>query len=520
MAEPIRRRDTLKLLAAGAAGAAAVKGLDWAGVLPALAGAPAVVDASKSSELRVNLGEYVFLAPTKMGGGAHATDLASGRTLAWIAYWNYGDTCPISHHLSAYPSADPSKGFEFVNSTQGGDNALIYGIPTRIKQLGLLDRTGEGDRIYRVRFDGRKMEVVEVVSESTGVGLGVHVCVYPDAEGFASADGQKDYCAFFDRARGGAKTKVQALFKWDWEPKVKRLARAWIDGGTLTIRKLRQPPELGKFEIEGTKGNKIDWEMTPMAELLVERGQIPGASPMTLCGADGVVHHPGNRYSAVVVRLAGAGVIIDRQTFEPVACLHTPEGGPGNLPVKKVDDDAWQIEFEGVKCPSHEAGFSPDGRWFTMMNNLRQNNIAVFDTSAADPAKWTKHTFVKDPAWVGESPSPFHMVYSMDGSKLFASTWVPSPEHGTVVVVDTTTWKIVKKYLNVGPDVQTLAVTYDGKYLLAIFSGFQRLASGVFVIDAKTLEPVGYLPSPGGHHDCVIVPQKVEHLRNTRCTTL
>jgi hypothetical protein len=33
-------------------------------------------------------------------------------------------------------------------------------------------------------------------------------------------------------------------------------------------------------------------------------------------------------------------------------------------------------------------------------------------------------------------------------------------------------------------------------------------------------EPVGYLPSPGGHHDCVIVPRTTEELRNSPSTTL
>jgi len=51
-------------------------------------------------------------------------------------------------------------------------------------------------------------------------------------------------------------------------------------------------------------------------------------------------------------------------------------------------------------------------------------------------------------------------------------------------------------------------------------SGFQRLSSGLFIFTQDTLEPVGYQPNFGGHHDCVIVPSKVEHLKNSRCTTL
>jgi hypothetical protein len=53
-----------------------------------------------------------------------------------------------------------------------------------------------------------------------------------------------------------------------------------------------------------------------------------------------------------------------------------------------------------------------------------------------------------------------------------------------------------------------------------IFSGFQRLSCGLFVFTQDTLEPVGYFPNFGGHHDCVIVPTKREHLLNSRCTTL
>lgn len=64
------------------------------------------------------------------------------------------------------------------------------------------------------------------------------------------------------------------------------------------------------------------------------------------------------------------------------------------------------------------------------------------------------------------------------------------------------------------------AVTYDGKYVFQIFSGFQRLESGVFVFTQDTLEPVGFVPNFGGHHDCVIIPTKVEQLVNSRCTTL
>jgi len=43
------------------------------------------------------------------------------------------------------------------------------------------------------------MNLIEDVSETTGMGLGVHTVIYPDGTGFAAADGQKDVAAFFDR---------------------------------------------------------------------------------------------------------------------------------------------------------------------------------------------------------------------------------------------------------------------------------------------------------------------------------
>ena len=75
------------------------------------------------------LGRWILLLPTKLGGGTYAVDLNSNRVLGSIWYWNYGDYNPISHHLCAFPSADPYHSFEFINSTQGGKNCLIYGIP-------------------------------------------------------------------------------------------------------------------------------------------------------------------------------------------------------------------------------------------------------------------------------------------------------------------------------------------------------------------------------------------------------
>lgn len=103
---------------------------------------------------------------------------------------------------------------------------------------------------------------------------------------------------------------------------------------------------------------------------------------------------------------------------------------------------------------------------------------------------------------------------------MFVVIWDEKPKPSHLMIVDARTWRPITLIKDIGPDVQPSAVTYDGKYVFTPFSGFQRLASGICVTDVVNNEHVGYLPSPGGHHDCVIVPRTNEELRISRCTTI
>jgi thiocyanate desulfurase len=461
-----------------------------------------------------SLGNWVALLPTKLGGGTYAIDLNSNRVLASIWYWNYGDYNPISHHLCAFPSADPLHGFEFVNSTQGGQNSLIYGMPTPVTA----ETAPPGTNIYRVRFDGTQMQLMENVSESTGLGLGVHVTVNPkDAQSYFVTDGQKDIAACFDRTT----SKVKAALRFDWTPNVPELRDAWMKGGTLTIKKIYPDPKTGRYDYRGTKGNKIDWEMVPMGELFVEEGSTPGDSPLTLTGADGTIWHPEGRWAATVVRLCGGICILDpEKNFDPAAFLQFNKDSQDQYPVEQIDKDTWKVVFDKIHSPGHEIGFSPDGKFLVMMNNLRENNASVFSCTDPDPTKWRKVAHVEDPLWRGKYPNPFHMVFSLDSSKLYLSILHPSPAFSGIMVVDTKSWTIIKEIQGIGPDLQTPALTYDGKYVLTPFSGFQRQSSGIAVIDTSTDTLIGILPSNGGHHDCVIIPTELEHMKHTRSCTL
>jgi thiocyanate desulfurase len=338
-----------------------------------------------------------------------------------------------------------------------------------------------------------------------------------DAQSYFVTDGQKDIAACFDRTT----SKVKAALRFDWTPNVANLREAWIKGGTLTIKRIYADPKTGKYDYKGTKGNKIDWEMVPMGELFVEEGSLPGNDPLSLTGADGTIWHPEGRWAATVVRLCGGIAILDPENnFEPAAFLQFNKDSQGQYPVQKVDKDTWKVVFDKIHSPGHEIGFSPDGKFLVMMNNLRENNCSIFNSSDPDPRNWRKVAHVEDPLWRGKYPNPFHMVFSLDSSKLYLTILHPSPAFSGIMVVDTKTWTIIKEIQGIGPDLQTPALTYDGKYLITPFSGFQRQQSGISVIDTSTDTLIGILPSNGGHHDCVIIPTKLEHMKHTRSCTL
>ena len=456
--------------------------------------------AAEAEALRLaTLGDYVWLTPTKLGGGVQAQDLATGKTMAWIEYWNYGDSCPIAHHLAAFPSPDPRKGFEFVNSTQGGQNVLIYGIPTQIREHGMLDPLwGQGNQIYRVGFDGQQMNLLENIAETTGIGLGVHTVIFPDASGFSVCDGQKDIVAFFKRATGNSKTQVIEAFRFDWfgnEPDG-LLEDNWFKGGKVRITRLVKAPETGLYDYRGTKGNKLDWEMVPMGEYLVYTGQLPGDS-VKIADRRGQLRPPSDP-SPVACHLAH---VRRRRRVRPhhhgADRLHFLAGGNDrrNYPRQEdrrrhLGDQARQggdlgsrVRFRSARQMVHHDQQHPAEQHGRV--RLPRSRPAKMDSGCGSSR-----------TRIGSAPRqvPFHITYSMDGSKMFVSELHQKPAKSAIVVVDTNTWTTIKRFENVGVDTQTMHVTYDGKYVLAIFSGFQRLEGGTFIFTQDTLEPVGYHP--------------------------
>ena len=98
-------------------------------------------------------------------------------------------------------------------------------------------------------------------------------------------------------------------------------SQTWTRGGRIVLTRLAPSLDLGRYDLQGTTGNKINFEMAPMAELRVERGQVPGDDPRSLTGLDFCLHDPRGRYSLMGLRMCGGGFIVDRTTFEPVCFL-------------------------------------------------------------------------------------------------------------------------------------------------------------------------------------------------------
>lgn len=459
------------------------------------------------------LGKWVHVCPGKFAGSVAAYDMSSGECLAWLnmAIWA-GNKTPIVHHLAAFASPDPYKEFEYIVDSQGGKNLYIYGVTTPVKD------PSEGFNIWRVQYDGTKMNVMEDVAETTGLGLGVHVTVAPDNERFAVCDGQKDIMGIFRRGKGTSPSSVEAAVHFDWEFNNSELSRAWIDGGTLRIRKMSPP-----FDLKGTKGTKTDWELVPGGELFAEQGKVSGPRLKNLVALDSLGWDPTNkRYGVAALRLLGCGVVFDTKTWEPKAVVVGSDkfrGQDYQVPLNKVSSGEWTAKFPFVPTPAHQAGYNPTGDYFVLMNNSRENIMAVIDTrNQNDPTSWKRIAGVGDPSWRGAYPNPFHMAFTPDSKKLYVTLWWPPPTTNSIAVVDTETWKITKD-IPIGPDTHTIACTYDGKWLFGVYSGYQKTRCGQYVIRIKDDKFYGRLPSPLGHHDSVIVPRTVEDLKVSRCPT-
>lgn len=474
----------------------------------ALTSLGAVFAPKSFNDIYKKIGPYIVLVPGKFAGTVGAVDLSTGKTLAWISFVNYGDYNPIIHHIAAFPSKDPYKEFEYIVNSQGGKNLYIYGLPTKVKD------PASGFHIYRVKYDGTKMNLVEDVAETTGLGIGVHVTISEDAKKFAVGDGQKDIFGVFDRET----SKVDTAVFFDWEPNIKNVKEAWTGGGKLIVKKLHPDPTTGKYDYQGLKGNKLDWELVPGGENYLVEGKVTGPRAINACGLDALLFDPRGKWAVAALRVPGISVVFDKSTYEPVTAVSAYKDG-AHWELKKVDKDTWEVSIPKVENYGHQAGFSPDSKSFLFMGAIMENAIYVWDsTDHSNPKNWKLKAKVTKPEWRGTYPQTFHMGFTPDSKKVYVTLWWPSPTPNGVAVIDAVKWKVIRE-IEIGPDQHTLAVTGDGKHVVGVFSGYQKTASGIFILDTKKDELLGFLPNTAGSHDHVIVPRTLEELKISRSPT-
>ena len=206
--------------------------------------------------------------------------------------------------------------------------------------MGLLDRTGQGNHIYRVHYNGQQMELIGGHRRDHRHRAGRahhHLSGRQRLRRRRRAEGHlrllRPRRPHPEGDRPTTEDKVQMAFRGDWIPNNNELAG---DATGSTAARCGSPgcPSRRRPASTNTRASRATrstgrWCRWPSCSSSAARS--PATRRRRLVGLDAVVHHPGNRWSALVLRSAGRGPHRRPQHWEPVCCLHTPEGSPGNL---------------------------------------------------------------------------------------------------------------------------------------------------------------------------------------------
>ena len=261
-------------------------------------------------------------------------DLNSNRVLASIWYWNYGDYNPISHHLCAFPSADPY--------TRLRVRQLHPGRP-ELADLRHADRRHGGDRPRGHQHLSRALR--RHADGADGERLGDH-----RARARRARHGQPEGRAVLLRDRrpeghrrllrphdvqgqGGAALRLDAQRRAICATPGRRAARS-PSRRSIPIRRPASTTTRAPRATRST-GRWCRW-----ASCSSRKARCPATIRSTLTGADGTIWHPEGRWAATVVRLCGGIAILDpEKNFDPVAFLQFNKDSQDQYPVEQVDKD-------------------------------------------------------------------------------------------------------------------------------------------------------------------------------------
>ena len=313
-------------------------------------------------------------------------------------------------------------GFEFVNSTQGGKNCLIYGIPTKI------ETPDPGFNIYRVRYDGAQMELMENVSETT---VSVLAFMSPSIPRMPSryfvTDGQKDIAACFDRTT----SRVIAALKFDWAGNSQQ-SRRRAGRRAACSRSPRSIPTQATGQIRLSRHQGPEDRMGNGADgRTVRRGRDHPRRRSPITPDRRRWHHLasdrplGSDRDPAVRRPPSS---MPRRTSSRWPSCNSTRIRADQYPVTQIDDDHWEVTFDRIFSPGHEVGFSPDGRFLCMMNNLRENNCSRLRLQRSRSAQLEKDRPYRGSALARQISKPVpHGVFAR---QLEALSVGPAPRAG------------------------------------------------------------------------------------------
>ena len=162
--------------------------------------------------------------------------------------------------------------------------------------------------------------------------------------------------------------------------------------------------------------------------------------------------------------------------FDPVAFLQFNKDSPDQYPVEQIDNDHWEVRSTRSIHRATRSASRPTASFLCMMNNLRENNCSVFDIRATLTRRSGRRSRTSRTRCGGASiRTRFTWCSRSTARSSISRSCIRRRPSSGIMVVDTSTWTIKKEIQGIGPDLQTPAITYDGKYVLTPFSGFQRL---------------------------------------------
>lgn len=397
-----------------------------------------------------DLSPWVAAYSSRPGRETRVVDLGTGRVIGRVNFAENDSKCK-PHHFTSIRTDTPHAGFYGIQTCRSSSETFILEYAPNDPNNPAM---------------GGEFRIKENLMEKYGIPSNHHAVMSPDGSMWAIADDQHDVLSFISTKEPYEPVRV---YHWRWDDETK----------TSTPVEIKPGPD-GKYDIP-----------KPEAKFGAHRNDYGTWT------ADG-------RWFIEGTRNIGVFWAIDGKTLDIVHAINTGKGGTAE-PVDPSDLSKG-VRVEKVTT-NHGAGVTNDSKYL-LVNDLRDNSTIFFDITDTDPRNWKEHKRI---AWPTEDKkvNPYHMNFSVDGSKAFISMRsydVYKAGTGAIGVVDLNTLDILKVIETPGfIEPHGIAVTPDNKFFIQAFSGWDTTNGGHVVFDMETLEPVLAMPTSVAAHEFVII---------------